>query len=77
VRWLRRLRTVSTRPLQLLCAAIAAVESVHELDKLRDLAREQWSDHVPYADIEALLEHRAAQLEGRAATQLALLLGPV
>jgi hypothetical protein len=67
---------VSTRPLQLLCAAIAAVDSPRELEKLRDLAREQWIDHAPFGQIQALLEHRAAQLDGRAATQLAFQLDP-
>jgi hypothetical protein len=60
------------RPLQFLRAAIDAVENPRELEKLRELAREQWRDHARYQEIEMLLEHRAAQLEGRVATQLAL-----
>jgi hypothetical protein len=60
------------RPLQFLRAAIVAVENRRELDKLRELAREQGRDHARYDQIEVLLEHRAAQLDGRAATQLAL-----
>lgn len=60
------------RPLQFLRAAIVAVENPRELEKLRQLAREQWRDHARYDEIEVLLENRAAQLEGRAATQLAL-----
>jgi hypothetical protein len=63
---------VSNRPLLLLRAAIVAVESTRELEQLRVVAREEWSDHARYSDIEALLDHRAAQLEDRAATQLAL-----
>lgn len=60
------------RPLQFLRAAIVAIESTRELEKLRELAREQWSDHARYADLELLFERRAAELEGRAGTQLAL-----
>ena len=60
------------RPLQFLRAAILAVESTRELERLRELARDEWGDHARYHDIEMLLERRAAEVEGRAGTQLAL-----
>jgi len=72
---LRRVVGVSTqfpRPLQFLRAAILAVESTRELERLRELARDEWGDHARYHDIEMLLERRAAEVEGRAGTQLAL-----
>ena len=48
------------------------MESTRELERLRELARDEWGDHARYHDIEMLLERRAAEVEGRAGTQLAL-----
>ena len=61
------------RGIQFIRVAIADLEDLGELAKLRDFAREQWGDDAEiYTDLEALIDHRQAELEGRPGTQLPL-----
>ena len=60
------------RGFQLIRAAIADIEDLGELAKLRDLAREQWGDDPQHAELEALLDRRAAEVSGEAGTQIPL-----
>ena len=54
-------------------AAIAGLTDVGELGKLRAFVREQWGDDLEVcAQLEALLDQREAELEGRVGTQLPL-----
>ena len=54
-------------------AAIADLADLGELAKLRDFAREQWGEDPEfYPELEALLDHRQAELEERPGTQIGL-----
>ena len=61
------------RGFQFIRAAIAQLDDLGELAKLRDVAREQWGDDPElYPELETLLEHRQAELEERPGTQISL-----
>ena len=61
------------RGFEFLRAAIAQVVELGELAKLRAVAREQWGDDPEfYPQLEALLDHRQAELEERPGTQIPL-----
>lgn len=65
------------RGFQLIRAAIADIEDLGELAKLRDLAREQWGDDPQHAELEALLDRRTAEVAGAAGTQIPLPLATI
>ena len=67
------MRHDTPRGIQFIRAAIARVADVGELARLREFAREQWADDPEfYVELEALLDHREAELEGRPGSQLPL-----
>jgi len=65
------------RGFQLIRAAIADIKDLGELAKLRALAREQWGDDPQHAELEALLDKRAAEVAGAPGTQLPLPLATI
>lgn len=60
------------RGFQLIRRAITDVDRLAELEKLRALAREQWRDDPRLAELEALLDKRAAELRGDEGPQIPL-----
>lgn len=60
------------RGFELIRSAIATVDDLGELTKLRALAREQWGDDPRHAELEALIERRAVEITGAAGAQLPL-----
>ena len=61
------------RGVQLIRTAIARVEDLGELARLRAFTREQWGDDPEfYLELEALLDHRQAELERSPGSQLPL-----
>ena len=61
------------RGIQFIRAAIADLQDLGELAKLREFARDQWGeDPELYSELEALLDHRQAEIEGRPGTQIPL-----
>jgi hypothetical protein len=65
------------RGFQLIRTAIADVDDVVELTKLRDLAREQWGEDPRHSELEALLDARAGELAGTPGTQIPLPLATI
>jgi hypothetical protein len=67
---------MSTNPprgFQFLRTAIATVVDLGELGRVREFAREQWADDPEiYPQLEALLDQRQAELEGRPGVQMPL-----
>lgn len=60
------------RGFQFIRAAIADVEDLGELAKLREFAREQWRGDSLYPELEALLDQREAEIACRPGTQIRL-----
>ena len=61
------------RGIQFIHAAIADIADLREVARLREFAREQWGDDPEfYPELEALLDHRQAELEERPGTQIPL-----
>jgi len=58
--------TYTRRGFQLMQAAILAANDVGELEKLRSLALDQWGGDPFHAELEALLDRRAAEIVERA-----------
>lgn len=60
------------RGFDLIRTAIATLDDVGELEKLRALAREQWGDDPRLAELEALIDQRVAEVAGAPGAQLPL-----
>src|SRR5215213_9753506 len=59
--------TYTRRGFQLMRDAILAVDDAGELERLRALAFDQWGGDPFHAELEALLDRRAAEIAERAA----------
>jgi hypothetical protein len=57
--------TYTRRGFQLMRDAILAVDDAGELEKLRALALDQWGGDPFHAELEALLDRRAAEIAER------------
>jgi hypothetical protein len=65
--------TNTPRGAEFIRAAIAGIEDLGELARLREFAREQWADDdALWAELEAMFERREAEIEARPWTQLPL-----
>ena len=65
--------TNTPRGFQFLRAAIATLEDLGELGRVREFAREQWGDdEALWPELEEVFERREAEIEARPWTQLPL-----